>query len=176
MQRERAHACVYVQGKKQKNGEKKKVPMETKELYLIGNNLASERSENRRLEGGSHRMCLTLCPVMHLLMVLYLFTGTDSFQSVQCNKCKRGAFWDIRDGGSRDPAHPHAHSSTHIHSHSHRRCQKNVPPFSVARVRQHLVPKNNQRLIVFQQCPVSLRPAGQHCLLNRGHLANANLQ
>lgn len=32
----------------------KKVPMETKELYLIGNNLASERSENRGLEGGSH--------------------------------------------------------------------------------------------------------------------------
>lgn len=27
--------------------------METKELYLIDNNLASERSENRRLEGGS---------------------------------------------------------------------------------------------------------------------------
>lgn len=32
----------------------KKVPMETKELYLIGNNLTSERSENRRPEGGSH--------------------------------------------------------------------------------------------------------------------------
>lgn len=35
----------------QRNG--KEVPMETKELYLIGNNLASESSGNRILRGGS---------------------------------------------------------------------------------------------------------------------------
>lgn len=46
--------CLCAREEAEKWKKKKKVPMETKELYLIGNNLASERSENRRLEGGSH--------------------------------------------------------------------------------------------------------------------------
>lgn len=52
MQRERARLFLCAKDGAEKW--EKKVSMETKELYLIGDNLASQRSENRRLKGGSH--------------------------------------------------------------------------------------------------------------------------
>lgn len=106
-------------------------------------------------------ICLTPCLVMHLLMALYLSTGSDSFQSIRCNECRMSLSGILEVV---DPAQPRTHL--------HRRCQQNVPLFSVVRVRRHLVPKNNQWLVAAQQCPDSLRSAGQQGFLNQGHLAN----
>lgn len=86
--------------------------METKELYLIGNKLASERDlkiEDLKVAHAAVWMRLTPCLLMHLLMVLYLFTGSDRFQSIQCNKCKTclpGTLEIV------DPALPHARTHT----------------------------------------------------------------
>lgn len=109
MQRERARLCLCASEGAEKRG-KKKVPMETKELYLIAITWPQRdvKIEDLKVAHTAVWMCLTLCLVLHLLMALYLFTGTDSFQSVQCNK------WGV------EIPHTYMHNaSTHTHTYTH---------------------------------------------------------
>lgn len=108
----RSHVCLYVQWKEQKNG--KKVPMETKELYLIGNNLASERSENRRLEGGSHSRMDVLDTVLGYSFINGALFIYRTFPVYPVQQVQNGSFWDTRDSRS----YTAACMRTYMHAHT----------------------------------------------------------
>lgn len=92
----------------------KKVPMETKELYLIGNNLASERSENRRLEGGSHSRMDVLDTVLGYSFINGALFICRMFPVYPVQQVQNGSFWDTRDSRSCTAAC----ARTYMHSHT----------------------------------------------------------